>query len=312
MKTNYRKLVHKDFRGICVRLPFNKVMFALAAAALPLAFRLTKTPKEISHEKIIIKGYNGLPLPIHIFKPQNGGENLPCLLYLHGGGFAYKAAPYHKKLVCAYAKRANCVVVFPDYRLLPKYPFPAAQQDALAAYSYIVSSNLPIDKSRIAVGGDSAGGGLAACFCNMVGDFPPPCFQMLIYPVTDMSEKTESMRRFSDTPLWNCVNNDKMRKMYLGKDFSNKLASPMLNELPPKLPPAYIETAQYDCLCDEGVNYAKLLERHGGKVFLNQTQGTIHGYDSLLKSAVTQENLTKRIEVLRLAFGQAETTNHFE
>lgn len=301
-KINYRKIIHPDFKKVAYKLPFNKVMFALADAFLPMLFSLTKKPKSLSHNKYVIQGYGGLPLKVHTFEP-NSQEVLPCLLYIHGGGFAYKAAPYHKKLACIYAEKANCRVVFPDYHLLPKYPFPAAYQDVVATYRWIVENaeKLKIDKSHIAVGGDSAGGTLTANLLNNVdGEF---CFQMLIYPATGAKTKTESLKEFTDAPLWNTKNNVKLFKMYYANSTQEDilLATPIENHLH-ALPPTYIETAEFDCLRDGAIEYAELLKKNGTEVILNQTKGTIHGYDNVLSSEITKDSINKRIEGLRKAF----------
>lgn len=308
-KTNYGKLLHPDFKHYAFRLPFNNAFIRLAALALPPMFALTPMPKGILHRRFTVKGYDGLSLPIHVFEP-NQSDRLPCLLYLHGGGFAYKAAPYHKKLVCEYAKGANCRVIMPDYHILPKYPFPAAYEDAIAAYGWIAQNSdmLNVDISRIAVGGDSAGGTLTANVCNTaVGrGLPAPCFQMMIYPATDADMHTESMREYATTPLWNAVNNRKMWAAYLRNATQGEIevASPVRNQIPAFLPPTYLETAQYDCLRDEGIEYAELLEKHGVKVILNSTEGTFHGYDIVAKSGITKSNIDKRIELLSTYFNR--------
>ncbi|MBS6762202.1 MAG: alpha/beta hydrolase fold domain-containing protein [Clostridium sp.] len=151
--------------------------------------------------------------------------------------------------------------------------------------------------------GDSAGAAIAACLINICEkeQLVPPCGQMLIYPVTDATLSSESMKVYVDTPLWNAVNNQKMWKYYLkGKNEQERIkASPLDNELPGKVPKTYIETAEYDCLHDEGIAYANKLKLMGTSVILNETHGTFHGYDSCLNAKISRTNVKKRIDFIK-------------
>ena len=122
---------------------------------------------------------------LSIYEPRDIGKCAPCLIYLHGGAFALKAAPYHRNLVCEYALQTPCKVIFVDYRLAPKYAFPVGVEDCYAAFEWVAKNAmaLEIDSKRIAIGGDSAGGTLAAAVSLMARDRKASgiCFQMLIY-----------------------------------------------------------------------------------------------------------------------------------
>lgn len=233
---------------------------------------------------------------------------LPCLIYVHGGAFSYRASAYHKKLACIYAMEANCRVCFPDYHLTPKYPYPAAYEDVLALYRWIMENadEFGIDTEKIGVAGDSAGASIAALICNNYNseELKQPCLQMLVYPLTDIEMQTDSMKKFSDTPLWNARNNRRMWSYYC-RDLKVEdaySASPMHNDLPQIIPNTYIETAEYDCLRDEGILYGKRLSRSEAKVEINQTRGTIHGYDSALNTQIAMSNIQKRILFLKKGF----------
>ncbi|MEA4964416.1 MAG: alpha/beta hydrolase [Oscillospiraceae bacterium] len=300
--------IHADFRFCRVCLPFTAAVLRLSSPVQRLLLRLTPLPNGISVRRSRIPGYRGLPVTVSVLTPSGCGEQPPCLLYLHGGGFGFRAARYQKKLVCRYALGAGCRVVLPDYHLLPRHPWPAAQEDCFAVYRWLLrgAEAPPVDEKGIAVGGDSAGGALAALLGGMAdrADLPLPCMQMLIYPVTDAEMKTDSMARFPDTPLWNAVQNARMWNMYLGDaDLAARhAASPMQAALPRQIPAAYVETAEFDCLHDEGLNYADRLRKAGGRVTLRETTGTIHGYDIVAGSEIVKESVRARIAALRRAF----------
>ena len=151
-----------------------------------------------------------------------------------------------------------------------------------------------------AVGGESAGGALAIYLCRdaETRGLPVPKFQMLIYPVADERMETESMKKYTDTPMWNAEHNAEMWRMYLeGKTCPE--ASPMEMELPKQLPLTYMEVAELDCLHDEGVAYARRLEEAGGTVELHEIKGVFHGYDVDPRTSVMQECLRNRSDALR-------------
>lgn len=304
----YKKLIHSELKKIARRVPYNKALIKCANIFQVISFHFTMVPKEVINRSIAIEGYKGLKFKVEIFEPSNVKEKLPCLIYVHGGAFSYKASAYHKKLACIYAVKAGCRVYFPDYHLTPKYPYPAAYDDVLALYQYIMdnSENLGIDNEKIGIAGDSAGASIAALICNRYEqeNLKRPCLQMLVYPLTDVSMRTDSMKRFSDTPLWNAKNNKRMW-LYYCKDMKTEdtyAASPMHSSLPQEIPNTYIETAEYDCLHDEGVLYGERLRKAGANVVINETRGTIHGYDSALNTQIAVCNVKKRILFLKKGF----------
>ena len=133
---------------------------------------------------------------------------------------------------------------------------------------------------------------------------PKICFQMLVYPVTDARQITESVKEFVDTPLWNAKLNQKMWQLYLGQGIhSNKeYASPMEAISLANLPGAYIEVAEFDCLRDEGINFAEALKKNGIHVELNRTIGTIHGFEIAEDSEIVRQSVKKRVAALKNAF----------
>ena len=155
------------------------------------------------------------------------------------------------------------------------------------------------------MGGDSAGGALAAACTLRSRDEGKLdiCFQMLIYPVLDARMKTESMKKYTDSPVWNAPLSRKMWKLYLKNGTFGKryYASPAEAEDFHDLPPAYIEVEQYDCLHDEGVDYWRNLKKTGITVELQDVKGTFHGFDVFTETEITKKMLEIRCRALHRA-----------
>lgn len=304
----YKGQINPELRRIAKNIPYNKAIIRCANIFQTISFRLTTVPKEIIHRSMIVEGYKKLKFKVDIFEPSDITEKLPCLIYVHGGAFSYKASSYHKKLAYIYAMKARCRVYFPDYHLTPKYPYPAAYEDVLALYKCILknSDEFGIDSEKIGIAGDSAGASIAALICNNYEKecLRQPCLQMLVYPLTDVTMQTDSMKKFSDTPLWNAKNNRRMWFYYCGKLNADALydTSPLHSILPRIIPDTYIEIAEYDCLHDEGMIYGKKLRNAGANVEINETQGTIHGYDCAINTKIAICNIEKRISFLKRGF----------
>lgn len=296
-----------QFKAISsMKLPLWKRPAVPLQAGMRLWPCLSDARTEVSTEQV--SGSDGNKVPVRVIRPRGLKGDAPCYFYIHGGGFYFPSAPYHYTLVKEYAVRAGCVVVYPDYRLAPKYPYPAAAEDCWAAYLWTLENAdaLGIDVNRIAVGGDSAGGDLAAVMTLMARDrgAVQPMFQLLIYPVTDRRMGTDSARRFRDVPVWNAALSEKMWAYYLPALPAEHIeyASPMEAPDFSGLPEAYVEVAEFDSLRDEGLNYAAALEAAGVKVTRYETKGTPHGFEFVTNAPLTQETVRHRAEVLRKAF----------
>ena len=286
----------------------NPAMLPIANRFLAISFRMKRIPDNVISTKRKIAGYKGTKIPITIFEPKKNKKNVPCLIYFHGGAFYLKAAPYHKFLISEYVSKTPCKVIFVDYRLAPKYAFPIGVEDCYAAFQWVYqhADELEIDKNRIAIGGDSAGGALCAAVTQMARDRKAPkiCFQMLIYPVTDARQITETIKRYTDTPIWNSIANSKMWKLYMKDgDFNQRAyASPMEAQSFIDLPDAYIEVSEFDCLHDEGILYTEALMKCGCEVELNKTIGTIHGFELAEDCEITSESINRRVKALQRMF----------
>ncbi len=297
--------IHPDFRKWTkLNPPLSKATIPMMQSLMGLLYRQERSTRDLRVDRISIFSSDGTDIKALLYSPVNIGKNTPCLIYYHGGGFVLPAAPYHYKLGREYAGRAMCRVLFVDYRLAPKHQFPAAPNDCYAAYLYALENagSLSIDPSRIAVAGDSAGGNLAAGVCIRARDEGRimPCGQMLLYPSTGPDFQTESMKKYNDTPMCNSRDADKYAKLYIPEsaDLQSPYLYPMRAGSLEGMPPAYIETAEFDCLHDDGVLYAERLEQSGVSVILNNTVGTMHGFDIVLDSPIVRECVDRRVDFL--------------
>ena len=301
--------VHQDFIKYSrfTRYPFSRPLFRLVNPVLnlfrPGPDRLTDVVKHT------VPGYGGTAIHGFMISPRDLTGTAPCLVYFHGGGFLIEAAPCHYSIVRRYASLARCRVFFVDYRLTARFSYPTPMEDCFAAYRWLLThaDALQTDAAKVAVGGDSAGGNLAAAVTLMARDrlIRLPRFQLLVYPVVSRRMDTASMCEYSDTPLWNSRLNRKMWDFYLrGTPKTDILPYTSLLDTSSlaDLPDAYIETAEFDCLRDEGIQYARALEIAGARVELNQVSGAIHGFDLNRKSDVTQRCILRRAEALLKAF----------
>jgi len=301
---------HSDFNKVAkMHIPLSPFLLPPMNWFLTKTIQTVKPPEELKRTKARIPGYQNGMIDLTIFEPRESQQEMPCLIYFHGGAFVLQASTYHIHLLNEIALQVPCKVIFVDYRLAPKFAFPTGLEDCFAAYRWVCENteSLGIDKDRIAVGGDSAGGALAAAVTLMARDQKTPriCFQMLVYPVTDARQITESMQNFVDTPLWNSKQNRKMWRLYLmdGVNTQREYFSPVEASSFANLPDAYIEVAEFDCLRDEGIKYAESLQKGGASVDLNETVGTIHGFEIVEGSELVRQSVQRRIAALQKGFG---------
>ena len=304
---DYKELIDPELRKSANSFPFNSGIVMVGNLYQDFEWGRTKGPEGMEEKEIVIEGTQNLQVKTTVFSMAGEQADMPALVYVHGGAFAYKAAAYQKKLAMIYAKKAGCKVFFPHYRLAPKYQYPAAYEDVMSVYRYVAehAQELGVDPSRIGIAGDSAGASIAALVCNRWEEenVPMPCLQMLVYPVTDARMETESMKLYTDTPNWDSKANERMWDYYCGKDSEKRdKASPMWCDLPSALPGTYIETAEFDCLHDEGLAYAGKLKQAGVDVVINETEGTFHGYDAAIDTQIVKQQISKRLSFLRSGY----------
>jgi acetyl esterase len=215
--------------------------------------------------------------------------SLPTLIYYHGGGFVIGTIETHDSTCRRVANRSRCQVISIDYRLSPEHPFPAPIDDGIAAFRHVRdnAAALGADPARLAVGGDSAGGAVAAVVCQAMRDAREagPAFQMLIYPATDSSQESGSRKSFAEGYFLSKGLMDWFWKAYVpaGTDLADLRLSPLLAKDFAGLPPAFVLTAGYDPLRDEGRAYANRLIDAGVKTTYVNYPGTIHGFFTLTR-----------------------------
>ena len=300
--------IHPDFkRWSNMNPPLNRAIVPVIQKLMSPLAMMEKSTSELTVERKTIPVGNGDTIQALLYSPNGIDRNAPCLVYYHGGGFVLPAVPYHYSLAKEYAQRARCKVLFVNYRLAPKYPFPIAPEDCYAAYTWVLANTkaLSIDPARIVVAGDSAGGQLATVVCLMAKDRGQamPCGQMLLYPAAGNVE-TESVRKYTDTPMCNSRDMEKYGKLYRPDPSvgNNAYASPIEAESLEGLPPAYVETAEFDCLRDGGILYAERLRQFGVSAELYNTEGTMHGFDIVLDSPIVRACVDRRIAFLKRVF----------
>ena len=219
------------------------------------------------------------------YAPAELGGPHPLLVYYHGGGFTYGDLDTHDGICRILCRHAGAHVLAIDYRLAPEHPFPAAVEDARLAlhWAFENARSLGADPSRIGVGGDSAGGNLATVVAQLAArdGGPAPVLQLLIYPVTDFTRRRRSRELFGEGFLLTNSEMDWFEDNYLGADRAHAAdprASPLLAEDLGGLAPAFIATAAFDPLRDEGEEYARALAEAGTPVTLRRFPGFIHAF----------------------------------
>lgn len=245
-----------------------------------------------NHRKIQLSSERGgdRELSLRIYTPERGPFPKPVLVYFHGGGWCIGSAQTHEPFCKHVADKTNMIVVSVDYRLSPEHAFPLPAEDAIDAWQWVIAniSELAGDPSRVLVGGDSAGGNLAAIVCQqaVVRNYPCPAGQVLIYPATDLRRSHESHQEMGKGyVLTNDLVDWFVRSYLVNLDHANNpLASPMLagQDVLSKLPPAVVVTCGFDPLRDEGEAYANCLEQAQVSVDYNEFTHLLHGFVGML------------------------------
>ncbi len=262
--------------------------------------------KGVVTEDISIPGpYNAPGIDVRVYTPKDSSKPSAGMLWIHGGGYILGDYTLDDFTVKQMSVDTGCVCVSVNYRLAPECPFPAAIEDCYAALKWMVKNNdkLGIDKTRVAIGGGSAGGGLAAGLALLTRDRGEIdiAFQLLIYPMIDDRNVTPSSNLIDDPRTWDREKNIFAWKAYLGDsiedDVSPYAAAFRATDLT-GLPSAYIAVGELDLFLDENMEYAQRLLQAGVSTELHIYPGATHGFDGMITARVAQRFITEKNQAI--------------
>ncbi|MEQ8843060.1 MAG: alpha/beta hydrolase [Acidimicrobiales bacterium] len=268
---------------------------------------------DVTREDRMIPGRDGDPdVVVRVYRPVTSPAGpMPALVEIHGGGFIMGDLSMMDGFCDVVAAEFPAVVVSVNYRLAPEDPYPAGVEDCYAALRWLAdnAAELGVDPARIAVSGQSAGGGLAAATALLARDRGGPdlCFQLLDIPELDDRLATPSMQQFTDTPLWNRPNAIRSWSWYLGDDEApgsddvSYYAAPARCENLHGLPPAFVAVMEFDPLRDEGLVYAMRLLEAGVSTEIHAYPGTFHGSALVTTADVSKRHARDSMGALRRA-----------
>ncbi len=290
-----------------MKIPTVTALLPLFQSVLRQDYKNLKPSGDVVVEKFSIPS-DGAKLPAALFSPISANGKLPLIVFFHGGGFVYPCPSHEFDMLKNLTAKSGCRLLFVDYRLAPKYKYPTALDDCCAAYLWARENaeKTRADLNNIIVAGDSAGGNLAAAVCLKLRDEkkPMPVCQILLYPFLDRDFDSESMKKYTSTPMCNAQAARKFLKLYtgnlqdVGEDISNGYLMPAEAKTLKGLPNAYIEIAEYDCLLSGGLKYAERLKREGVEVVVETVKGATHGYDIAKGSKFLEDIIIKRTEFI--------------
>jgi acetyl esterase/lipase len=272
------------------RAGMKKMVTALLASLPPV--------EGVTGQDRHVPGAEGDPeVRVRVYRPDVQTSKLPALLWIHGGGYVMGDIEQDDRLMKQLVKRIDCVAVSVDYRLAPEHPFPAPVEDCYAALKWFFAhaDELGVAPDRIAVGGASGGGGLAAGLGLLARDRGEVkvAFQLLIYPMIDDRNVTPASYAITDPRMWNRESNRLGWKAYLGRDGGGADVSPYAaasraTDLK-NLPPTYIPVGALDLFIDENIEYAQRLIQAGVPTELHVYPGAFHGFDMFAPSAAVSK-----------------------
>jgi acetyl esterase/lipase len=270
-------------------------------ALIGLRGRLSK-PGASSDAEVITLGSGA---GVRLFRPVGVPEPTPALLWIHGGGYVIGNAQQDDRLCRRFSRRLGITVASVDYRLAPEHPYPAPLEDCYSALTWLAA--LPaVEPGRVAIGGASAGGGLAAALALLARDRGEvaPAFQVLAYPMLD--DRSSMTAENANYRLWDTYSNHFGWTAYLGAA-DPRVAVPARREDLSGLPPAWIGVGTHDLFHDEDLAYAERLRSAGVPCQVEVIPGAFHGFDHVTpKAHVSQRFFDSQCESLRSALAPAD------
>jgi acetyl esterase/lipase len=275
------------------RAASDRMMVAMRARQ-PIITGVTSADK-------LAPGPKGAPdVPVRIYQPKNRTDTLPALLWIHGGGYIFGSIENEDLMAKQLTLAAECVVVAVEYRLAPECLFPGPVEDCYAALKWVAehAKELGVDPARIAIGGASAGGGLAAGLTLLTRDRKEinAAFQLLVYPMLDDCNVAPASERLPETLLWRREDNLIGWRAYLGCKPGGKGVSPYASAFRATdltgLPPTYITVGELDLFRNESVLYAQRLIEAGVPTDLHVYAGAFHAFDMIAPGASVSKRFT--------------------
>jgi acetyl esterase/lipase len=314
-----RHLVHRDLLPRLEQAPsfkFTKKNLGQIRAAANEMLReaMSAIPPlpDIAYSERMVPGPKGAPdVRVLLYQPRAPKSGRPAYLYIHGGGYVLGTADMGAPKCAFIAHELDCVVVSVDYRLAPETVFPGAVEDCYAALKWLHANaaSMGVDPNRIAIGGESAGGGLAAALALLTRDRRKIklIHQQLIYPMID--DRPETKRHpYTGEFVWNRANNVFGWTALLGRKPGGRNVSPYAAAARATnlkgLPPAFISTGALDLFLEEDLEYMRRLTRAGVPVEFHVYAGAYHGFDSSPDASVSKTHARDQMDALREAFAR--------
>jgi acetyl esterase/lipase len=292
-----REMPRQSFDNLPVARVESKKMWAAMKSLMPFI-------PGVKTEDRKIPGPAGAPdITVRIYRPEKQSKALPALLWIHGGGYMLGEIDQEDATAMNFTLAGECIVVSVEYRLAPENPYPAPLEDCYAALKWLSThaDELKVDRSRIAIGGASAGGGLAAGLALLARDRQEVkiVFQLLVYPMINDCNIAPASNALADTLFWTRENNLLGWRSYLGcepggKEISCYAAAFRATNLE-GLPPAYITVGAIDLFAQEDIEYAQKLIEAGVPAELHVYPGGCHAFDMLVPNADISKRFTADI-----------------
>jgi len=310
-------MIHPELRktGAFIRLvlpSYTLRKFRMAGVLINTA--KGKCRSKLNYTQQYIPRGDGTRLRVCIYSPASPQKNVPGLLWMHGGGYAFGTPELDELFIKRFIEASGCVVMAPDYRLSTDEPYPAALEDCYTALVWMKnhSGDYGIRADQLLIGGDSAGGGLTAALSLYARDKNEVAiaFQMPLYPMLDDRMNTPSATD-NDAPLWNSKSNEIAWRLYLGQLFGKPnipaYAAPARAETLANLPPACSFVGSLEPFRDETVAYMERLRASGTPVDFKVFEGCFHGFDV----ACRRTAIAKQAAAFMLAAFRHAVANYF-
>jgi acetyl esterase/lipase len=303
--------VHPELQVYVNKLPklhYNLPMLWLIRFVMRLLQGKKSTDDVLIENHFIPTDDKTAKIRLRVYKPKKLNAPAPVMLWLHGGGYIIGKPELNEALYFQLVRELGMVIIAPAYRLAPDHPFPRPLDDCYSVlrWLHIEAKALGIDTNRLAIGGESAGGGLAAALNQLIHDRKEfsPAFQLLIYPMLDDTSAVRSELSQKEYLVWTQASNRFGWEAYLGKKLDTaetpKYAVPSRREDLSGLPPAWIGVGTLDLFHDENLHYAERLKACGVACELKVVEGAFHGFDSLgSQSPVTQDFRKSQLDALK-------------